>query len=106
MSDHFNDLTPAEAERLAMLAEECGEVIRIVGKILRHGYASFHPADPNVSNRELLGRELTDLYAVAASLCRDNVPEGSLHDQDRAWERKLRYAHHQEELSLKGASHE
>lgn len=25
MMDHFNQLTPAEAERLAMLAEECGE---------------------------------------------------------------------------------
>lgn len=94
----YNQLTPAQAERLAMLAEECGEVIQIVGKILRHGYSSAHPDRPHVSNRELLGRELTDLYAVASSLCRDNVPEGSLHDQDEAWVNKLRYAHHQEEL--------
>lgn len=94
----YNQLTPAQAERLAMLAEECGEVIQIVGKILRHGYASAYPDCPHVSNRELLGRELTDLYAVASSLCRDNVPEGSLHDQDKAWVKKLRYAHHQEEL--------
>ena len=61
--DHFNGLSPAEAERLAMLAEECGEVIHIVGKILRHGYDSYHPADPTVTNRDLLGRELTDLLA-------------------------------------------
>jgi NTP pyrophosphatase (non-canonical NTP hydrolase) len=94
-----NKLTDAQAERLAMLAEECGEVIQIVGKILRHGYNSFHPNDPTVTNKQLLGRELTDLYAVASSLCRDKVPEGSLHDMDRAWEKKLRYAHHQEELS-------
>ena len=100
---HFNKLTPAEAERLAMLAEECGEVIQVIGKILRHGYDSFHPADHSVTNRDLLGRELTDLLAVAASLCRDGVPEGSLHDQDRAWERKLRYAHHQEELAALSA---
>ena len=100
---HFNKLTPAEAERLAMLAEECGEVIQVIGKILRHGYDSFHPADPSVTNRDLLGRELTDLLTVAASLCRDRVPEGSLHDQDRAWERKLRYAHHQEELAALAA---
>ena len=99
MTYHFNGLTPAQAERLAMLAEECGEVIQIVGKILRHGYANYHPDKPHVSNRELLGRELTDLLAVAASLCRDKVPEGSLHDQDRAWAKKLRYAHHQEELA-------
>ena len=102
MVDHFNKLTPAEAERLAMLAEECGEVIQVIGKILRHGYESHHPADPSVTNRALLGRELTDLLAVASSLCRDNVPEGSLHDQDLAWERKLRYAHHQEELAERG----
>lgn len=98
MTDHFNKLSPAQAERLAMLAEECGEVIQVIGKILRHGYDSYHPADPTVTNRVLLGRELTDLYAVAASLCRDKVPEGSLHDQDLAWAKKLYYAHHQEEL--------
>lgn len=34
----FNGLSPAEVERLALLAEECGEVIQTVGKILRHGY--------------------------------------------------------------------
>lgn len=93
-----NKLSDAQIERLAMLAEECGEVIQVIGKIMRHGYLSYHPDNPRDTNRDMLGRELTDLYAVAASLCRDGVPEGSLHDQDRAWERKLRYAHHQEEL--------
>lgn len=94
----FNQLTPAQAERLAMLAEECG-------KILRHGYDSYHPDQQGTppeyryTNRKALGNELTDLYAVAASLCRDGVPEGSLHDQDLAWLKKLRYAHHQEELA-------
>ena len=78
--------------------EECGEFIQEIGKILRHGYDSFHPYKPLVTDRQLLGRELTDFYAVASAMCRDKVPEGSLHDQDRAWDRKLRYAHHQEEL--------
>ena len=104
MADHFNRLSPAEAERLAMLAEECGEVVQVVGKILRHGYDSYHPdqqgmpPEARYTNRQALGHELTDLLAVAASLCRDKVPEGSLHDQDLAWLKKLRYAHHQEEL--------
>jgi hypothetical protein len=98
MTDHFNKLTPAQAERLAMLIEECSEVIHTAGKILRHGYDNFHPERPHRTNRQLLGEELTDLYAVAASLCRDNVPEGSMYDQDQAWMRKLQYAHHQEEL--------
>jgi hypothetical protein len=43
VSQHFNGLTPAEAERLALLAEECGEVIQAIGKVLRHGYESRHP---------------------------------------------------------------
>lgn len=65
MSTHFNQLSPAEAERLTIVAEECGEVVQAVGKILRHGYGSVHPNDidgPN--NRERLERELGDLRAV------------------------------------------
>lgn len=58
VSQHFNQLTPAEAERLALLAEECGEVIQAIGKILRHGYESRHP-DGGPTNREALEREHT-----------------------------------------------
>lgn len=64
VTPHFNQLTPAEAERLAVLAEECGEVIQAVGKILRHGYESSHP-DGGPTNRRTLEREIGDvLYAV------------------------------------------
>lgn len=58
-------LTPAEAERLAMLAEECGEVIQAVGKILRHGYESRHPDGGKCNNRTSLERELGDIHAIA-----------------------------------------
>lgn len=66
MSDApFNRLTPAQAERLAMLAEEAGEIVQAVGKILRHGYDSHHPRDPDQkTNKELLRREIVDLMAV------------------------------------------
>ena len=64
VTPHFNRLTPAEAERLAVLAEGCGEVIQAVGKILRHGYESSHP-DGGPTNRRTLEREIGDvLYAV------------------------------------------
>jgi hypothetical protein len=58
--DHFADLTPAEHERLAILAEECAEVIQVIGKIMRHGYESYHPDDEDCknSNRRLLEKEL------------------------------------------------
>ena len=59
--EHFNGLTPAEAERLALLAEECGEVIQAIGKVLRHGYESTHP-DGGPTNREALERECGDVY--------------------------------------------
>lgn len=67
MSEHFNKLTPAEVERLALLSEECGEVIQAIGKILRHGYESCHP-DSSVTNRENLEREIGDVYAAITIL--------------------------------------
>lgn len=94
---HFNGLTPAEAERLAMLAEECGEVIQIVGKILRHGYESFHPVNPRVTNRQLLVRELRDVNAVLQAMGRSELQDYSLQDVLGIWERKIQYTHHQEE---------
>jgi len=60
MSGHFNQLTPAEAERIALLMEECGEVIQACGKILRHGFDSCHP-DGGDDNRRLLEIELGDV---------------------------------------------
>ena len=62
MKDNFNRLTPAETERLAILAEECAEVQQCICKILRHGYESVNPKIPNSeTNREALTRELGDL---------------------------------------------
>lgn len=61
---HFNGLTPAEAERLAYLAEKCAEVIGIICKIQRHGFDSFHPDRPppeGETNREMLEREIGDV---------------------------------------------
>lgn len=49
----FNRLTPAEAERLALLAEECGEAIQAIGKILRHGYESNHPEFTETNRTQL-----------------------------------------------------
>lgn len=90
-------LSEAEAERLAMLAEECAEVIQIVGKILRHGYESFHPNNPSVTNRELLDDELGDVRAIAKRMIAEGDIEGDfdLSDSNAVWKRKLSYTHHQ-----------
>lgn len=91
-------MTPAEAERLAMLAEECGEVVHLVGKILRHGYDSQHP-DGGPINRTLLTREMTDVLAVAKRMMEvgdvgEHVADCDIHN---SWLKKLRFAHHQGE---------
>lgn len=65
MAEHFNQLSPAEAERIALLMEEAGEVVQICGKILRHGFESYHPDDEKrITNRKLLEKELGDLSAA------------------------------------------
>ena len=97
--NHYNKLTPAQAERLAMLAEECGEVIQIVGKILRQGYEGYHPDDMlRTTNRRLLRNELTDVLAVADELVDSgDILDCDHEDVDLAWQRKLQTAHHQED---------
>ena len=77
MSAPFNGLTPAEAERLALLAEECGEVIQAVAKVLRHGYESTHPDKPEAgTNRDMLQRELADLRAAESLM----IEAGDVYD--------------------------
>lgn len=99
MSDTpFNGLTPAQAERLAMLAEEAGEIVQMVGKILRHGYDSYHPNDRSVTNRQLLYRELRDLRGVMLLMheASDMDTNMSYDEMNGAAKKKLRYAHHQD----------
>ena len=97
----FNDLSPAEVERLSMLIEECAEVQHIATKILRHGYNSYHPADEDqTTNRELLHRELVDLRAIQNVMndCQDIEEVHGLGSEVRSTRLgKFRYTHHQDE---------
>lgn len=97
MTDHFNQLTPPVAERLAMLAEECAEVVQIVCKILRHGAGSYHPDDEDrTPNAELLRGELIDLLAVMVLMKgADDFRPIADAEIDRAVSKKLLFAHHQ-----------
>ena len=61
----MSNLSAAEIERLAIIAEECGEVTQIVGKILRHGFNSYSPFDPKkVGNNVKLEKELGDILFI------------------------------------------
>jgi NTP pyrophosphatase (non-canonical NTP hydrolase) len=95
---HFNGLTPAELERLAILAEEAGEIVQAVNKIIRHGYESYNPNIPGApTNREDLEREIGDFTAALQSL----VNQGDLNPDNIEMYRKEKvkrvwvYLHHQ-----------
>ena len=95
--EHFNKLTPSEAERLAILAEECAEVIQVIGKILRHGYESYHPSNKHMPNRALLEKELGDVCAIAAMMSVDgDVSESAISSYaELKTEVVLHWCHHQ-----------
>jgi len=98
----FNKLTPAEAERLALLAEECGEVIQAVGKILRHGFESYNPTvDRGLSNKEHLEKEIGHLLnAVTMLTTTGNLDTWKIEEFKFLKKDSIaKYLHHQEALS-------
>lgn len=101
---HFNRLTPTQAELLALLAEECGELVQAIGKTLRHGLDSVNPLLPpgtGRSNRGWLEKEMGDVRAAMILLCEagitDKAAVHSLADVKRAnvqrWLHHARVAH-------------
>lgn len=96
----FNELTPAEAERLALLIEECAEVQQIACKILRHGYDSIHPQDVSeTDNRALLQNEIGDFLAVLDLMQADktrDIHASEIQGAKKAKaKRMIQYLHHQ-----------
>lgn len=69
-------LDAAKLERLAILAEECAEVQHMIMKTIRHGEDSYHPDEPNISNKDKLSLEVGDLaYAIQYCLDEDDLDE-------------------------------
>lgn len=94
---HFNQLSEAEQERLAILAEECGEVIQAVGKILRHGYESTSPFVANPpTNRQTLEHEIGDvLFAVGQLDGEGDLDSDAIMDHAKAKAASVEpYLHH------------
>ena len=92
-----NGLSDAETERLALVSEECAEICKTIGKIVRHGYPSRNPdvAD-SPTNREDLEHEVGDLlWAIdLMAHCGDISMLRARADGGRH-ARKARYLHHQ-----------
>ena len=93
-----NELNDAQVERLAILAEEMGEALQAVGKILRHGYESNNPLTEGPSNRESLTKEIGDVQHAVNML----IEAGDLSRTDVNFlcEKKaksiVRWLHHQQ----------
>jgi NTP pyrophosphatase (non-canonical NTP hydrolase) len=98
MTNHFNKLTEAEAERLALLMEEMGECQQVIGKILRHGYESKHPKG-GVTNRKLLEAEIGDVaFAIELMITSGDLSNTAIDEHtDAKGQRVIKYLHHQEE---------
>lgn len=93
-----NELTDAEAERLALLLEELGEAQQAIGKILRHGYESTNPdLAYSDTNRQGLEREIGDvLVAIDFMLEAGDIEQTELDDRKRVKRHKVwQYLHHQ-----------
>ena len=98
MKNAFNQLTPAQAERLAILLEELGEMQQAIGKILRHGYTSRNPdVLDGPTNRESLERELGDVAAAMGLLFEANdLDEQTVTNRVLVKALKIKpYLHHQ-----------
>lgn len=81
-------LSPGEIERLAIVAEECGEVARAVGKVLRFGWESQSPYSGR-TNRAALEREIGSVRAIVNLM----IDAGDLQlNNVQAWQRSKRGA--------------
>jgi len=100
MTKHFNNLTPKQTELLGGTSEECGEVVQVIGKILRHGLDSRKPTNAEaLTNRDNLTAELADIAAMTELLIENGVIDAAnwkaLKDKKR--DRFMQYAHHMDD---------
>ena len=93
-----NNLSPAEVERLALAAEEMGEAIQVICKILRHGLHNTHPGS-GLRNQTLLEMELGDvLYAIDLLQLSGDVSSAGMDSGKEAKRLRVQqYLYHQRE---------
>lgn len=94
---NFNKLSPAELEKLAYLSEECGEVVKAINKIIRHGYSSINPDAPQKgTNKIQLEKEIGDLFTAVNVLCKSHdLNNVTIVEHTNC--KIIKYMHHQED---------
>lgn len=95
MGFDMTELTAVEMDLLAGAGEECGEVMQVIGKILRHGLESYKPTDPmKITNRQKLTEELADISCLIDMLAENGVIDQTwwVHYKANKRERFLNYS--------------
>ena len=102
-----NGLSDSELERLAILSEEMGEAIQVIGKIIRHGYESKHPScNEGPDNRQSLEKELGDVLAIM-EIMKERKDIDTLDIEHHITLKRMNiipYLHHQEEMNVSNYS--
>lgn len=75
-------------QNLAILQEECNEVLHIGFKIRRFGFDNWHPKHPNRTNTDLLTQELGDVLAMIDILKATGIVDET--DLNHAKQRKFK----------------
>lgn len=86
----------AEREALALLAEECGELVQAIGKALRHGIYRGNPEVEGHVNLHDIEQEIGDVLASMLVLEENGVTRTStvVRARDRKLEKLPNYLHH------------
>jgi len=81
-------------EVLAMVSEECGEVVQAIGKALRHGIDDWNPVT-GIDNKDAIVTELADVIAVAVLLLEFlEIPQSTIDaNYERKFTKLLEYTH-------------
>lgn len=92
----YANLSNANLERLAMIAEEASETARAAMRVLRFGYEG-HPTHTDVDNRVHLSRKVGNLLDMIEELAEagDTIPAEVQFARDRRQEHKPKYTIHQ-----------
>jgi NTP pyrophosphatase (non-canonical NTP hydrolase) len=85
------NLTEDQKERLAILSEECAEVIQMINKIFRFGFESVHPFNEDkLTNKERLENEIRDTLVAILLLIENNDLERKELDWEKQYAKRLK----------------